>query len=274
MDFLDDYMKILVKFDLKIEYDMKFSNQIGLGDLLILKLLQEYKIIDKIYINIYLISKYHNNPLNAFEFKLQLLNELKCDYGVTYNTNLSQTIPDLNTMYHYIKDYKIDIPKSIVDTKYIVFHTKCRFDSFFDYQNFKTCIGNFYKNFKTKFKCIILGERTFPDTWEGNIHKITTIYDELLQLKNNNIVIDMSTDSIYDNLDYNKYLYDRNLIQNANYNILCGNGGQFVISLCYSQQNIIYTKNSIINQSIIFDNRTNIFFNIDDFICHLNKILN
>ena len=99
--------------------------------------------------------------------------------------------------------------------EYIIFHTKCRFTSNYNYAILKQHMKIFCKNFKTNYKIIILGERHMPSNVESDIHKMTTIYDELLELKSNNDVLDLSIDNIYDNLNFENYCKDMALIHYA-----------------------------------------------------------
>ena len=62
------------------------------------------------------------------------------------------------------------------------------------------------------------------NTKEANYHGIKTIYDELLLLKNNNDIIDLTRNVIYNDLDYDNYLKDVSIIHHANYNIHFGLG--------------------------------------------------
>jgi hypothetical protein len=134
-----------------------------------------------------------------------------------------------------------------INSKYIVFHTKCRFFKSFNYNLLKDMLTKFYNKFRCKYDIIILGEKNFPYTIEVEYHGITTIYNELTLLKQNNNVIDMTTDSIYDNLDIKKYKMDLNTIINAEYNILVGYGGQLCSCLAFNfDKTISYVENYIV----------------------------
>jgi len=92
-----------------------------------------------------------------------------------------------------------------------------------------------------------MGEQIFPTTEEVLWHGITTIYDELLELKNNNDVLDVSIKNIYNNLDYDNYKNDVNLIKNAKTNILVGCGGQFCTCLLFGKGLINYKTTELID---------------------------
>jgi hypothetical protein len=277
---IQKYVNILDKYNIALEHSNKFITQIGLGDLLVYKLLQNINRIGKVYINLFVILKYHNNPENALEFKIRLLKDIGLLFGIIYDKNIDNNKNiDLGYYYQFINNYQLTINKMdyIVIDKYIVFHTKCRFYKEFDYKNLKQKLYIFCKTFKSKNKIILLGEKTFPSTWEGDIAKITTIYQELKELNNNNDIIDMTRDTIYDNLNFDEYIKDRNIIHNAFYNILCGHGGQYVTCLCYSKRNFVFQDHNILNNSVVLDGRTNVYTNIDDFVNTLiveeNKLL-
>ena len=117
-----------------------------------------------------------------------------------------------------------------------------------------------------------MGERIFPNTIEVDIHGITTVYNELMELKNNNDIIDISIENIYSNLDYNNYKNDIKLIKNAKYNICFGLGGQLCTSVLFGKSTIVYCKSTIIyctvNSCLNTSNfkKNNYFFdNIQDF---------
>jgi hypothetical protein len=95
-----------------------------------------------------------------------------------------------------------------------------------------------------------------PRNTESNFHNITTIYNELLELKKNNDILDLSIYNIYNNLDYDNYKKDINLINNAKYNICFGQGGQLCTSLVFGKSTIFYYKidNSVLNNNYLLNN--------------------
>jgi hypothetical protein len=125
-------------------------------------------------------------------------------------------------------------------TEYVVVHTKCRHTRHENYSLFKENIRLFCNIAKFRYRVIIMGEREFPCTEETIIHGITTVYDELLGLKNNNTVDDITINNIYNNLDYDSYKNDVNIIKNAKYNICFGIGGQYCTSRIFGKSVIIY----------------------------------
>jgi hypothetical protein len=118
-----------------------------------------------------------------------------------------------------------------------------------------------------------MGERIFPITEESLAYGITTVYNELMELKNNNNIIDLSIENIYNNLDYNNYINDVKLIKNAKYNICFGIGGQFCTSVIFGKSTIVYSKsiedytpefinNKNFKKNNYYFNNTNDFFNL------------
>jgi hypothetical protein len=247
----------------------------GIGDILMRILCIKNNLINKqFHINLnYFTKPYYNmDPINMFEFRIKLIIDIIKYNNIPYeafiftfsnNYALNQNLP-----YELIENYNLnfdDKNENLVENEYIIFHTKCRHSKDEDYSHLKKNIKQFCSNNKSKYKIIILGERVFPHTEEVDIHGITTVYDELLQLKNNNDIIDKSIENIYSNLDYNNYKNDIKLIQNAKYNICFGLGGQLCTSVIFGKSTIVYCK---INDWLNTDNfkKNNFYFtNIRDF---------
>jgi hypothetical protein len=259
--------------DLIEEYNFKFIElsdkelvnyeiiQTGIGDLLLASLciknnLFDKKILFNIYIYINNICDIINN-YDSFLFKIKLLNKIINNNEIFfyYNKNVNYTTwPNkikLITNYNLLK-HIINIPVEL-NQKYIIFHTKCRFYKKFNYKNMKNQLYNFFKNYKTNYKIYLLGEKNMSINYESKVHKITTIYDELKLLKNNNNVIDLTKDNIYDNLDFDNYLNDIQLINEAYCNIGVGCGGQFVSSIIFSNKALFY-ESSVLMSSLNVDN--------------------
>jgi hypothetical protein len=105
----------------------------------------------------------------------------------------------------------------------------------------------------------------FPHTEEVDMHGITTVYDELLELKNNNNIIDNSIENIYSNLDYDNYKNDIKIIQNAKYNICFGLGGQLCTSVIFGKCTIVYCNVFQLLNTPNFKKNNFYFTNIMDF---------
>ena len=289
-------IELLNKYDFSINEINNYNNNqfiaLGIGDILFtFTLILNHKIDFTIIFNLLLfdnefLKKNHHeiwffNPLNALEFRLELISNILKENNIEKNkiiftfNNQMVTNSYYNLIYKLqINDYKlkINIPNSNIqiENNYIIFHTKCRFFKGFDYVNFKEQLKIFFKNFKTNKNIILLGERFFNQNWEGKFHNITTIYEELLILKENNNVIDMTIENINDNLNFEKYCKDIELIKNAYKNITFGFGGQLSTCLIFSIRNTFNFTDDCINCILdpnIFENKLyykdlEYFFNI------------
>ena len=255
--------------------------QTGIGDILlnILLIRNNIKKIPlyfnlNIYINNVIVI---NNPLNSFKFKLSLLNKI-CETNdiVFYNDNINDYSCEykLNEITNFKALHTYFTFDTKFDKEYIIFHTKCRFQGEFDYNNLKLEIIKFAKNFKTNYLIVILGERIMPSNFETDYHKITTVYNELLNLKHNNNVLDLSIDNIYDNLIFDNYCKDMSIIYNAKTNIIFGHGGQYCNSIVFGNGMIVYTNKELclnFNLNLFENNNNYLLFNINTFF---DKIIN
>ena len=110
---------------------------------------------------------------------------------------------------------------------YIIIHTKARFDylsSKFNNEIINKLIP-FFSSFKSKYKILLLGEKYVEQNYEAKVHNIISIYNNLLLLKNNNELIDLTYDKLYSGNEYNDFEKDLFIINNAKYNIGFGYGG-------------------------------------------------
>jgi hypothetical protein len=232
--------------------------QTGIGDILLLFLLINNKLISgPLYFNlsIYIDNLgQFNNTTNNFDFKLQLFNKICANdkiifyYDKTffeYTNNWQSKLANI-TNYNVMHNY-FDFVNPFKQ-EYIIFHTKCRFADRFNYSYLKERMKLFCKNFKTNYQIIILGERYMPRNLETDVHQITTIYDELIELKSNNNVLDLSLDNIYDNLNFENYCKDMSLIHHAKNNILVGHGGQYCNSIIFGKGMIVFTQPILLGQ--------------------------
>lgn len=245
-------------------YDVKFHG-FGMGDLLLSIISLENNIINSpinISLNFFLNQYFENNKKiewsenleKIFEFRLKLIKDI-CnnskritqkdfcfilnDNNIIYSSQISLPID-----YRLIKNYKLEINDvffdSIKDDDFIVFHTKIRLTSDYNYNNIKEQFKIICSELKIKNskKIYLLGERTFKNNYEGNIHNIQTLYNELLELKKNNEVIDLTIDEIYNSLNYDNYKRDITIINKAKWNIILGHGGHLCSSLVFG--NVIF----------------------------------
>ena len=273
--YMEKLVEICKKYNINPVNKDIICDATGIGDILMRLLCIKNNLINKnfhINLNYFIKPYYCMDPINMFEFRIQLiLDILKYNniprevfiFTFSNNYGLNQKLP-----YERIQDYNLifgDTNENIEKDEYIIFHTKCRHSRSENYSLLKENTKQFCSSNKSKYKIIILGERIFPHTEEVDAHGITTVYNELLQLKNNNDIIDKSIENIYSNLDYNNYKNDIKLIQNAKYNVCFGLGGQLCTSVIFGKSTIVYCK---INDWLNTDNfkKNNFYFtNITDF---------
>jgi len=262
----------------------KLIIQSGIGDLLFLISLLKSNIIEgPLYINLNVYMKnIHsvNNILENLNFKIKLIEKLNALNDIIFfkddliiYSNWENTIPLLKN-YNILHDFFTF--RNNIESEYLVFHTKCRFYKDFNYKFLKKELKFFYKNYKSKYKIIIMGERIVPDNYESKVNNITTIYNELLQLKNNNDILDLSIKNIYDNLKFDSYLEDLSIIHNAKVNILVGHGGSYCTSLFFGKKSIVYTTERTCGTSEtvnnLINNNINIHFELTEYINNINSI--
>jgi hypothetical protein len=281
--------RILDKYNIKIDTINadNYSNitALGIGDLLFTLNLLKFDIIDSpIYINLNEFSKYFLNTVNALEFRIRLINHIcyyndisinKIKFINNNNTDiLGQQLDNICKLTNIKLKFAIKkIPNNLLNKEYIIFHTKCRFINGYNYKLLKEYLQHFFIKYKSSYQIILLGERKFLDTYEANIHGITTIYEELLLLKINNDIIDLTKDDIYNNLNFDEYLNDMSIINNAKYNICVGCGGQFCNSLFFGN-NTIVLWDSLLDVYKLSNELDNIVFHRDTntFLNNLNNI--
>ena len=254
--------------------------QTGIGDILLIFLLINNKLISgPLYFNLSIIidNPYTlNNPTNQLEFKLQLLNKICANDKIIFyydknTTCTSNWVSKLSNITNFNVMHKYFDLVNPFEQEYIIFHTKCRFTNNFNYSDLKERMQIFCKNFKTNYKIIILGERYMPRNFETDVHQITTIYNELLELKSNNNILDLSVDNIYDNLNFENYCKDMSIIHNAKTNILVGHGGQYCNSIIFGKGMIVFTEPILLGEfnTDKIDN-CHIYFDMNSFFQKIN----
>ena len=226
----------------------------GIGDLLLACLgIQQGLIKRQMVFNFNMIMKYHPKPSNSLEFKMKLFNDfIKYAKNISINnfvfsdTNewkigtLGESNKKLSTLKLEVSPEFFKTDQIIPREEYIIFHTKCRVDAQFNYDRFTNEAREFFAKFKSKYTIILLGERTFPKTFEGDILKIRTLYNEMLLMHHNNKVIDMTKLEIYNSLDYESFKRDVSLVRGAKYNVCVGLGGHYCTSITFGARIIHY----------------------------------
>jgi hypothetical protein len=291
---LEEIISIIKSYGFNFkELDYKpIPNAMGIGDLLWnIVHCQDGLFSIPLHINVFFYTNnmLYPNSKNALIFRLDLLNDIlsnhtkltKDDIVFYYNNNKNEAYYQ-NYKYSALTSFKIQsnirFPFISDNEEYIVFHTKLRLAvtaTEKDYTTVKNNILSFCNTFKSKYKIYIVGEREMPKTYESIQIGITTIYNELLTLSNNNTVVDLSEDIIYNNLNYNTYKHDIALFRKAKYNIICGFGGQLSTLLTFCDNIIHYNTACDILISDISSNITlnnyNLFINFELFARFLNS---
>jgi len=267
---MEKVIELCKKYDIPYEYIDRECHATGIGDILLRLSCLNTKIINEpFYINLmYFTNPYYNSePITQLEFRFNLIKDI-IKYNNIDGNNIQFIFSNYNYInqnipYHLIENFNLKIEEDTEEyteeDEYIIFHTKCRHYKNENYELLKENIKLFCNNTKFKYKIIIMGERVFPHTEEVDIHGITTVYTELLYLKNYNYVFDNSIENIYNNLDYTNYKNDIKLIKNAKYNICFGLGGQFCTSTVFGKSTIIYCS--------LDDNLNTSAFNKNNFYC-------
>ena len=251
---------------------MIITPHLGIGDIIILKMkdLSCKLNITHININRKLIESHSDN----YELKISFIKQFilflfpnitiditngPCDFDIIDNYKVEKSY-----LYNQISYRLLKIENKYSD--YIVFHTKIRYDDLIDLFNNEVLesLIVFLETFKTSKKIIILGERQVGQNFETITLKTTSLYNHLLLLKKNNTVIDLTNDILTSgNPDFNNFLTDVEIINDAICNITFGLGGPFYICTAFSTRNI----------SIIPFYRISKYFNILQEIHNINNCI-
>lgn len=252
------------------------SVQCGIGDMMLLRLINGKAYSPNINIKSILdykpFPKSLKNIVFLIKFSLMLFDSINLFYSDTQNISSNININTLSA----IKDYDLSpcfnlVPKYAF--KYIVFHTKLRLSCNMIHiiQNYKTELKKFCMRFKSPYKIILLGERIIDPNIETQIHNITTIYDELLLLKENNDVIDMTQLYLSNVPDIDHFLNDMSIIRFAQVNIGVGIGGQYCTNLCISPKTIYCIPSNLMDFKVNKNDFT-IYHDIEQFIKALEQL--
>ena len=221
----------------------------GIGDLIQLKWASITNNITITTINVCtnLIEKYSIDHETKTQSIINTINMLFPDVIINKITGTPDNFfLTLNIDCLYIYDY---LCKSLFEnisnqyTDYIVFHTKVRYDSLIDeYKNsIIPQLNTFFSTFKTDKKIIILGERNMINNHEVVVHKTFSLYNNIMLLRNNNEIIDLTKDVLVDgNIMFNDFLQDIQIINNALCNISFGIGGPYLLSHAFSKNNVSF----------------------------------
>jgi hypothetical protein len=208
--------------------------------------------IDEICISMETIETYKSgNKDNYLKFLVDFINRLFKNVNITFdynprNENTLYYFPNENNFgkqcclydFYNFKTVPVDLPSN----KYIILHTKCRFDRCMD--SFLSNIPKielFFKNFKSSHDIILLGEKEI-DTKnpEVNIHNIQSIYNSFKNLNSTNNIIDLTRSNLCSGNNIDDFEKDIHIINNADCNICFGWGGPLMISQSFSKHTISY----------------------------------
>jgi hypothetical protein len=230
---------------------MNITPHLGIGDLLIIKMIQISHKLDIRNINInhglivYNCENYDQKIYTITKF-VELLFPNTTYHINNNNPNFYNIINNYKIKQTYIYDdinigQFINIQNEYSD--YIIFHTKMRHDSLIDKFNNEMLVqlNDFLSRFVSTKKILILGERNIGQNHETITHKTQSLYNNLLVLKNNNHVIDLTHDELTcGNPDFDKCLSDIQLINKSLCNITFGIGGPLSICKAFSRNNISF----------------------------------
>jgi hypothetical protein len=260
---------------------LTITPHLGIGDLILVKMIEisNNLHIQHININHNLIKTYSSNYDSKLKFIKNLIIFLFPDTTYEVNNNnidfiSFQQIYSVHRVYLYDK-INTSMLKHIdgISEDSIVFHTKFRYDGLIDkvYQYILPELIAWLTLFKTRKKIIIVGERTIGVNIETIIHKTKTLYNELLLLRNNNIVIDLTKETLTEGCDFNEFLYDINIIYTCACNVIFGVGGPLSLTSAFSNNNIAFLP--LINESPYCNTIKKIHKNIIESVKELDERL-
>jgi len=255
---------------------MIVTPNLGIGDILILKM---YEINNSVLFDHFLIRMelIRNNRLNVENYKdfivkliIKLFNNPRIDFiesggGDFYISSMNKYYIADRYNFSYIypnlkKDYR----------PHVVFHTKARFDHCYNaYLEAIPQLIDFFSHLISNYDIYILGERQLENNFEVKQHNITSYYQILLNLKNNNQVIDLTKDGLYSDNSIENFEYEVQLMNAASLNIGLGWGGPMNISLAFTNTTCFWISNLY---SPIFENNPFVYRNLHDYFLKINTI--
>jgi hypothetical protein len=250
MAFRDAAIQICKNYNFSIVDGIDRYYATGIGDMLYSLLgIKNNLLTAPITFGIHLFTyknEYYINPLNALEFRLQMLTDLLEVNGLPRSTVQfsSAATPQINQPELFMSLHALRLLPPLrnlphVNTlqlakPYIVFHTKIRHNLSHNYTHLKAAIAAFAHIFRTDHTIVLLGEKEMLHTIEAQYHNMQTCYNELLLLSNTNTLIDLTT-QCFDILNYQQYKNDVHIIANAVANISFGGGGSFCSAMTFGK---------------------------------------
>lgn len=263
---------------------MEITPCVGIGDLLIYKMIDMNKSLNlkKINISKQLANTYRKYPDRFICFITKLINCLFPNVNVSVVDEQYKPILYEGHKFQINSPYIFDnmnIPRNIIRySNYIIFHTKVRMQNMESMVHFNnnelSLLKHFVENFITNKTIMILGERNIENCLEQQIHGIISIYELLRQLSIHNDVIDLTKDVLYSgNPSFDDFVDDVNMIHNASSNIEIGIGGSLAICQAVSKNNICYIgKDGYPEYEFVYKKYNGIYRDINKFITALEKI--
>jgi hypothetical protein len=247
MNYTKEALELCKTYNFSLVIDKPNAYATGIGDILYLLVAIKNGLINApAYLGLHYFTfpnEYYIAPLNALEFRLQLLRDLLPANGLPHDSicwslTADQRIEQIS-QYASFRELSLELPpaaqpSSQMTTPYIVIHTKIRHNWYGDAAPLKAAIKEFAANFRTSHTIVILGEKVPLNTTETQWHNIQTCYAELVELSANNRVIDLTTTN-FDTLNYENYTNDVGLISNAVTNISFGGGGSFCTAMIFGK---------------------------------------
>jgi hypothetical protein len=278
--------------DIKKNNTITTKPALGIGDIFIEKFKSNSNNIEvnKIILTKSILQSHRKYPDRALQNLINLIKLLfdSCEIIIDDESNINtlqhldiDKFPIKTTYIYDLIEYKL--PKiDITYENYILIHTKVRiYPLVKDFIEIDLpLLKNFFSNFKTDKTIILCGEKYVEDNFEKSAINIFTIYHELLMLKKNNNVIDLSYQELYSGQEnFEDFLYDVELINKAECNINFGIGGQLSLVYAFSKKPVTYLNNIVDHLKLQFgqnynvlksyNNISKLYSNIHDFI---NKI--
>jgi hypothetical protein len=227
---------------------MIITPHLGIGDIIILRIkdLSNTLGITDININTLQLKTQTENYDTKFAFIKQFIELLFPRVAIHFTEGPHD--------FHRINDYPLKntyLYNKICSTRllrienkysdYIVFHTKLRFDHWIELFNREVLpsLIVFFETFKTSKTILLLGEKEIGQNYETVLLKTTSLHNHMLSLRNNNRVIDLTKDVLTaGNPDFNDFLSDIEIINEAACNITFGIGGPFNICMAFSARHL------------------------------------
>ncbi len=262
MNYTKEALELCKTYNFSFVIDKLNVYATGIGDILYLLVAIKNGIIQTpVYLGLHLFTfpnEYYIAPLNALEFRLQLLRDLLPANGLPHDSicwslNADQQVEQISC-YDAFRELTLELPLPLplpqMTNSYIVIHTKIRHTLYRDATPLKAAIKEFASNFRTPHTIILLGEKVPLNTTETQWHNIQTCYDELAGLSSNNRVIDLTTAN-FDTLNYENYKNDVGLIANAVTNISFGGGGSFCTAMIFGKSTYAHQTVAAYNPDVL-----------------------